>query len=157
LAKIVLVKNDQGKLEGHTEPERKRYAKFLAHAKSMAVGDTIAFEFKVPRSLPFHRRHFGILKMLFESQEQFDSQERLREWLEVGAGFCDILPGPKGKPVALARSIAWEALEQADFEAHHNDVIAFMRTPHCYRFLWPHLEDVTGSTMIETILMEFGA
>lgn len=157
MPKIILRKGESGKLEGLGEAEQRRYAKFLAHAKNMAVGDTIAFEFKVPRSLPFHRRHFGIIKMLFEAQEQFVDMERLREWLQVGAGFCDIMPGPKGVAVAVARSIAWENLDQADFESHHNDVVAFMRTPHCHRFLWPHLSDEMGSLNIETILAEFGA
>jgi hypothetical protein len=156
VSSVVIEKGEDGKLRGASEADEKRYAKFRRHVEGMPIGDTMRFTFAVPRSPAFHRRHFAILKSLFAAQEQFTDAEKFREWTQVGAGFCDLLPGPKGKPVAVSRSIAWENLEEAEFAEHHAAVLDFVRSVHFSRFLWPHLSDQQGALMVETILMEFG-
>lgn len=155
MADIVLTRDEQGKLRGLTQADERRWSKFLAAVKGLAVGDTLKAAFKIPRSPKFHRRHFAILKALFECQEQFTEFERFREWTQVGAGFCDILPGPRGKPVAVSKSIAWDALDDADFAEHHLAVMEFIRTPYFSRFLWPHLDDQGQFNMVEAIMAEF--
>lgn len=157
MADIVLTKDETGRLAGLNDVDDKRWRKFLSRLKSLTVGDTLCASFKIPRSRAFHRRHFAILAAVFKSQDQFVDPDKLREWLQVGAGFCDILPGPNGNPVAISRSIAWHNLEEADFAVHHAAVIDFMRSPRCTRFLWPHLDDRQQTEMIESIIAEFDA
>ena len=157
MSDVVIEKGGDGKLRGLGDKGGRAYARFLSQVRGMAVGDTMRFAFWVPRSLGFHRRHFKIIAKVFENQDQFQDIEKFREWLQVGAGFCDIYPGPKGKPVAIARSIAWERLEEADFEEHHREVIRFMRSAHCTRFLWPQMSDINADTFINNVLGEFGA
>ena len=157
MAEIVVTKADDGKLHGVTDADERRLARFRGHVDGMAPGDTAKFSFKIPRSPGFHRRHFKILSEVFKAQEQFQDAEKMREWLEVGAGFADIVPGPKGKPVAMARSIAWDVLDDADFAEHHAAVIGFLRSTYCTRFLWPQMSDLDADTFINGLLMEFGA
>ncbi len=157
MADLVLTKAEDGKLHGLTDADERRYAKFIATVREMEPGHTVRFTFKLPRSPQFHRLHFAILAALFKCQDQFTDAEKFREWTQVGAGFCDIVPGPKGKPVAVSKSIAWDALEEADFAEHHAAVIGFVRSVYFSRFLWPHLDDAKGSEMVEAILQEFGA
>jgi hypothetical protein len=155
VADVVLTRGPDGKLQGMGEKGARQYQRFLAAVKQLQPGDTMRFSFKLPRSPVFHRRHFAILNAVFEQQEQFASPEAFREWVQVGAGFCDLVPGPKGKPVAIARSIAWEALEEADFAEHHAAVVGFLRSTHCTRFLWPHMDDLAADTFIDNLLRSF--
>lgn len=157
MAECIVVKGEDGKLEGLGHKGGRQFLRFQHAVRKMEPGDTLRFSYKLPRSPAFHRRHFAILNRVFEQQEQFDNDEKFREWLQVGAGFCDLLPGPKGKPVAVSRSIAWEALDDADFAEHHAAVIAFMRSTHCTRFLWPLWSDVDADQFINNVLAEFGA
>jgi hypothetical protein len=155
VADCVVVKGEDGKLQGLGDKGGRQFARFQSAVRKMEPGETMRFSFKLPRSPGFHRRHFAILNRVFEQQEQFDNDEKFREWLQVGAGFCDLLPGPKGKPVAVSRSIAWEALDDADFAEHHADVMSFLRSVHCTRFLWPQWSDVEADTFINNVLQEF--
>ncbi len=155
MADIILCRDEAGKLDGLTDADRKRWVKFRSAVAALAPGDTLKASFKLPRSPKFHRFHFAVLAALFACQEQFTDPERFRQWVQIGAGFCDLMPGPKGKPVAISRSIAWENLDEAEFAEHHKAVIEFVRSLHFSRFLWPHLSDQKGSEMVEAILQEF--
>lgn len=155
MADLVLAKDEAGKLRGLTASDERRWSKFRRHIANLPVGGTVRASFKLPRSAAFHRRHFAILGALFNCQEQFADMEPFREWVQVGAGFCDIVPGPKGKPVAVSRSIAWDALEEADFAEHHAAVIDFVRSAYFSRFLWPAMSDLQGAEMVNAILQEF--
>lgn len=155
MAEITLTKTEDGKMAGVTHADQRRWDKFMSRWRAMAVGDTLKASFKLPRSPGFHKRHFKILAELYGAQEQFQDPDRFRQWVQIGAGFCDILPGPNGKPVAVSKSIAWESLDDADFAEHHAAVMVFVRSVHFARFLWPHLGDVAGMQMVEAILMEF--
>ena len=157
MADVVLTIGEDGKLVGLGEANQRRWAKFLARVKGMMPGDTVKASFSLPRSPAFHRRHFAILHALFDNQEAFTDLDAFRMWVQVGAGFCVLLPGPKGKPVAVPKSIAWDRLDDADFAAHHDAVIAFVRSPHFRAFLWPDAPDADRLAGVEAILEEFGA
>lgn len=155
MAKVVIYKDETGKLAGLGEANARAYNKFRAAIAKLEVGETLAFEWKAPRSPGFHRRHFALLNYIYEAQEQFQDADAFRMWVQVGAGFCDLLPGPKGKPVAVPRSIAWATLDEVDFSEHHAKVVAFLRSRHAIRFLWPHLDDARADEMMDSLLHEF--
>lgn len=157
MSTVIVTKGQDGKLQGLGDAGQRAYTRFLGRVKDLEPGETMRFSFWLPRSPGFHRRHFLILAAVFQQQDQFQDPEKLREWLQVGAGFCDILPGPKGNPVAISRSIAWENLDDADFAEHHAAVVAFMRSIHCTRFLWPHLADLKADELINGVLASVDA
>ena len=152
---VTLTIDERGKPAGLTERDAKAYGKFVKRLREMGRAESITFSWREPRSGPFHRRHFAIINALFEAQEQFTDADHFRKWVEVGAGYCDLLPGPKGKAVAVPKSIAYERLDQAEFEHLHDAVMAFLRSKHATRFLWPHLSDEQGGEMVDAILREF--
>lgn len=152
---VTLHIGESGKLEGLSERDRKAYAKFRARLEALGDG-SITFSWKEPRSGPYHRRFFAMVNRVFESQEQFQEAEHLLTWLKVGAGFADFVPGPKGKPVAMARSIGWERIDQIEFESIAQAIWKFFRSTYATRFLWPWLDDAKGMGMAEAILAEFG-
>lgn len=152
---VQVTKDEQGKLVGFGEKGERAYARFLAAVRELEPGEMLGFEYRVPRSGPFHRRHFAVLKAFFDSQEQFSDSEQFRKWTEVGAGHVEFVPGPKGRMVALPKSISYESLDDEEFRDVHERVVQFLRTPHATRFLWPHLSDLQAGEMVETILAGF--
>ena len=153
MSAVIIVKNPQGKLEGFGQIGAKAYGKFLAATKALEIGETLQFEYRVPRAPKFHRLHFaGLIHPLFEAQEQFPDEDRMRKWIEVGAGHCDYYPGARGRMVAIPRSIDYASLDDVAFGEVHEACKAFMRTEHCRRFLWPHLKPEQTAETIDTIL-----
>lgn len=149
---IAVTKNDQGKLVGAGEKSAKAYERFKAMLNALEPGEMVTLDYWHPRNPELHGWHFIILTAVFESQEQFENDKMFRKWIEVGAGHCDFVPGPKGRMVAIPRSIGWDELDDDDFQEHHEKAIDFLRSPDCTRFLWGHLNDAQQSEMIEGIL-----
>ncbi len=154
MATVTIKIGDQGKLEGLTDKDQKAYVKFLHRVKTLG-NSCLTFQWKEPRSGAYHRRHFSMLHALFTAQEQFSDEDQLRKWLEVGAGFCDFVPGPKGRMVAIPKSIAYDKLDQPEFEQIHDAVFGFARSEHARMFLWGHLSDLDSWEMIEAVLGDF--
>jgi hypothetical protein len=155
MSDVVVVRNEQGKLEGLGEKGRRAFGRFQRKVEKLEPGETLAFSWREPRSSRFHRLHFAILSAVFEAQEQFQDLEAFRMWCQVGAGACDLVPGPNGKPVAIPKSIAYHAMDDSEFHEHHEAVVTFLRSAHATRFLWPWMSDVQGDQHVDAILSEF--
>jgi hypothetical protein len=154
---VVIVKDDTGKLRGLGEKGERAYSRFRSHVERMEPGETIGFKWEKPRSPRFHRMFFGMLGTLFDQQEQFADLDQLRAWLTVGAGYCEFVPGPSGRMVALPKSIAWSKMEDNEFRELVNEVWAFLRSEHGQRFLWPHLSADKQAEAVESVLMGWEA
>lgn len=152
---VLLARDGEGKLAGATTLDQVRYQRWRARIEQLQPGECLTFTWSEPRSGPFHRRHFAILGALYERQEQFADFDQLRKWLEVGAGHCDFVPGPKGKMCAIPKSIAYDKLGEPEFRELHEAIVAFMRSEHATRFLWPHLEPLAAMAMVNGVLDEF--
>lgn len=139
MAAIVICKGQDGRLEGFGEKGRRAYLKFRKMVEEMAVGETLQFSFRMPRSPQHHRYLFAKLTGLFERQEQFADFDRLMEWVKVGSGHCDLLPGPNGALVAIPKSINWETLDEVGFTEFSRAMSDFLWTPYAQAALWPHL------------------
>ncbi|MCA3109850.1 MAG: DUF1367 family protein [Rhodocyclaceae bacterium] len=157
MSEILLTRDDTGKVTGLTEADQRAWSRFRKMLADLVPGECVRLAFWLPRSPKFHRRHFAIIGALFDAQEQFDDREQFRMWLQVGAGHCDFVPGPAGRMVALPKSIAWHKLDDAEFAAHHESVIGFVRSDRCTAFLWGHLQPADQLLMVETILAGFEA
>jgi Protein of unknown function (DUF1367) len=157
MARIVLVKDIDGELHGYTDADERAYHRFAQIVDELAEGETLAFSWREPRTPEFHRAHFALLKLIFESQETFAHADQLRAWLTCGAGHCDYVAGPGGELVAIPRSIAYETLDETDFREHHKRVIDFLRTPRAYHFLWPALTDIQGADAAAQLIAHYEA
>lgn len=155
MSDVVVFKGDDGKLSGFGDKGARAWAKFKKRVDGLQRGETLAFQWHEPRSGPHHRLFFAKLATLLDRQEQFEDLDTLLAWVKVGAGYCEFVPGPNGRMVALPRSIAWHKLDEADFGELHLKVNAFLRTEHAMRFLWGHLPADKASEAVEQLLQEF--
>lgn len=145
-----------GIVDGLGERGRKQWRRFFNGLMRLEPGEMVEIKTHKARSGPFHRRHMVIETAVFQAQEKFEHFEQFRNWLKVGAGFCDWIPGPKGAVIPVPRSIAFDKLEDDDMRQVHEDMVAFLRTDHAGRTLWKHLDQGRRIEVIEGLLGDFG-
>lgn len=155
MTQITVTKREDGKLDGFTDKDQRAYARFRSAIEALEQGELFQLSTWFPRNPKLHRLHFGTIKAFYEAQDRFDDAEPLRKWLYVGAGHADFVPGAKGETVAIPKSIAYDKIDDADFSEIHRQVVSFMRSEHCRRFLWGHLSDTQSYEMVEQLLQEF--
>lgn len=149
MPELIVYRDEQGKLQGHGAKGRRAWDKFRRVVSGLEPGETMGFSYRLPRSPQHHRFFFARLAELFDRQERFEEREHLLDWLKVGAGFVDLLPGRDGVPVAIPRSIAWSNLDEQEFIEVHRAIRDFLMTPHAQGFLWPHLAPHARMQMLE--------
>ena len=145
-----------GAIDGLSEQHRKSWRRiwnwFLHRAEP---GEMLEIKTHRERLGWYHRKHMALEQAVFEAQERFDSFEAFRAWMKVGSGFVDWYPGPKGGVIPVPRSISYARLEQDDMERVHADMVAFLRTPHAIKTLWPHTPESQRELAIEAVLASF--
>ena len=144
-----------GLFDGWNDSDKKGWRKIWKRLSDLEPGEFAVIEFVIPRSSPFHRRHFAILSAVFDAQERFADFEMFRDWITVGAGWVQWCAGPKGGVVPIPKSISYAKADQKEFEDYHGKVVAFLRGPHAAQFLWKHLGN-DANWMIDRILDGFG-
>lgn len=145
---LVIFKDDTGQLEGFGEKGRRAWLKFRKLVADLEPGEMLQFGYRLPRSPKHHRYFFARLGELFALQERFEDEGHLLEWLKVGAGHVDFVPGRDGQIVAMPRSIAWANLDEQGFIEFTRAMNDFLWTPHAQEFLWPALTPVKRSEML---------
>lgn len=154
-----------GLFDGWSRTDKQGWRKIWKRLMELEPGEFAVIEFVIPRSSPYHRRHFAILNAVFDSQERFDDLDRMRDWLSIGAGHVTWVPGARGGIVPLPKSISYAKADQHEFEDYHAKVMAFLRGDHAAVFLWgkcgPKGESdavkfARCQEMMDSILNEFG-
>ena len=151
----VTLTREDGKLTGLNDRDRRAYAKFKKRLETMGPKESLSFSWKEPRNPKHHRLVFLKFNALLDIQEQFDDVDDLRKWITVGAGYCDLVPGPYGKAVALPKSLNWERMEEPEFIEFHERMDAFLRSQHACNYLWGHLRGDQQAEMVEIFLKGF--
>lgn len=155
MSALIVFKDDTGKLEGFGAKGRRAWAKFTKLIAELEIGETLQFEYRMPRSPRHHSFFFLRLAALFERQEQFADQDRLLDWLKVGAGHVDMLPGRDGQMVAIPRSISWVKLDEQEFIEFARAMNDFLWTPYAQAVLWPHLSAESRYECVDNWFREF--
>lgn len=143
-----------GLFDGWSNDDKRGWRKIWKRLTNLEPGEFAVIEFVIPRSSPYHRRHMAIEAAVFDAQERFQDFEMFRDWLKIGAGWVEWVPGAKGGIVPLPKSISYAKADQADFEQYHTKVIGFLRGEHAAPFLWRHL-GAESHDMMDTILSGF--
>lgn len=145
-----------GMVDGLSEADQKSWRRFWNWIVRAGAGEIFSIETWAPRHGGFHRRHMVLETTVFKSQERIKNFEQFRNWLKIGAGFCDWLAGPKGGVVPVPRSISYRKCDEDAMRRFHDDAIEFLRGDHAAPYLWPHLDAAAADAMMNSILGEFG-
>lgn len=155
MTSILITRDETGRLVGLGEKDKTAYAKLKKILTELEQGSCLTMSYWFPRSAKMHGYHFAMLSAVWDTSEQFPELDDFRLWCQVGAGHVHFVPGPAGKMVALPKSIAWAAMDDQEFIAHHRKVVAFLRSQQATRFLWPSMSDQEAGELMNGILAEF--
>ncbi|MFC4923601.1 hypothetical protein [Delftia deserti] len=140
MTKLVLTKDQQGKLCGMDPAGQRAYGRFKAAVAALEPGQTMAFNYRLPRSPKHHAFFFAKLQRLLDRTEAFTDLDKLRAWLTLGAGYAYFVPGLDGKPNAIPQSLDFDCMDENEFCELHRAVDAFLWTGHAQAVLWPALD-----------------
>ena len=155
MSKVIIIKNNQGKLQGLDDQQQRAYLKWKKLVEGMEIGQTLSFSYRMPRSPDHHRLFFAKLQSLLARTETFTDMAKLRTWLVMGAGFVDFVPGMDGKPNAIPQSMDFESMDEAEFSELHRQVDNFLWTHRAQETLWPAIDDHARYQCMESLMQEF--
>lgn len=155
MSKVVLIKDEAGKLRGIDPAHERAYRKWRKQVLELPVGQTLGFSYRLPRSPAHHRLFFAKLNALLDRTEEFANIDKLRYWLTMGAGYFDLIPGFDGTPNAIPRSIDFDRMDEAEFSELHRAVDEFLMTDRALETLWPELLPMQRLAMAESFVREF--
>lgn len=150
MARFMVTRNEFGRIDGWRQPDKAAWAKLKTQMHELAYGELLTLESWFPRSPQLHRLHFAMMGRIYDNQDVFTDFEKFRDWVKVGAGFCDFHPFNDGV-FAVPKSIAWHRLDDHEFLEAHGRMMEFLRSKHARNYLWAHLDDSTSSAMIEAL------
>jgi hypothetical protein len=142
-------------LRGIDPKNHKRWRTFLRKMFSLEDGEIAEVSTKIPRSGAYHRFHMSVEQAVFHAQDKFQHFEQFRNWVKVGAGFCDWVAGPKGGVIPCPKSISYAELEEDAMREFHDDMLKFFRGEHAAPYLWKHLGEAGAAEMMESVLKDF--
>lgn len=83
-------------------------------------GEVIRVKLFKDRNPRHHRLFFALLKVVFQNQEKYLSQEALRFAITVQAGWVDEIQLTGDKVALRPRSIAWGKMDQHEFKTYYD-------------------------------------
>lgn len=116
MAELLLIRTGMA-LMGADDESRDRIAK-------MPRGQALRADVKRARNLALHRKFFALVGFVAERHPIYDTRDKALVAVKVAAGHCDFLPHPQtGELVAIPKSIAFDALEQGEFEEFYEAAV----------------------------------
>jgi hypothetical protein len=144
-----------GIVDGLGERGKKQWRRFVNGLMRLEPGEMVDIRTNKARSGPFHRRHMLIETRVFEAQEKFEHFKMFRDWLKVGAGHCEWIPGPRGAVIPVPLSIAYSEIEEDEMREFHDAAMAFLRSERAIKVLWPNTPAAQRDMAITSLLNEF--
>lgn len=152
---ITVAKNDAGQLQGLTAEDERGWRKFWDMVGGLEQGEFFSFDVWFPRNPKLHKLHFAVIGAVLDAQDRFLKPEALRAWLYVGAGYCELVPGPDGMTVAIPRSVKYSEIDDADFKKVHDSMMEFLAGEYCRAHLWPRLSEEASAELLGLLLSQF--
>jgi hypothetical protein len=90
------------------------------YVKSLGSGEIVLGRFKKARILPHHNKFFGILRMVFNNQEKYLSEEGLRKAITIQAGYVERIDLDGERFSLVPMSIAFEKMDQTEFNKFYD-------------------------------------
>lgn len=95
--------------------------KFSADALlGMDRGKVYKAEIVMPRNLGFHRKFFALVKLVFEAQDRYATEDDLLDALKIATGHAVVHHVKKGVAVYRTKSISFAKMEENDFRQFWN-------------------------------------
>ena len=85
------------------------------YLRGVAVGEVLKVKVSKPRNGKFHNKHFALLQVGFQNQEQFDSFDDWRKAVTIEAGFYVDRRMFDGSTMREAKSLSYASMDSLEF------------------------------------------
>lgn len=149
--KAMLIRTPAG-LHGATPDDQAAYAKFRRRIETMKPGKWLRLEWSTPRNGPHHRKMMALLSLVAENSETWDTTAKALVAVKLAAGFFDPHVDPAtGEVVKVPHSIAFDAMEQDDFDAFYSAALDAV-----IQAILPQMDRATADKLLEMIVEGWG-
>jgi hypothetical protein len=149
--KAMLIKTDTG-LRGSTPADHDAWLKFKRRLDTMLPGTWLRLEWKRPRHGKHHRKLFALLALVADNSETYDTTEKALVAVKLVTGHADPFIDPStGELMQLPRSIAYDAMEQDEFDRFYELAIDGV-----LRHILPGMDEATADRLLEMIVEGWG-
>ncbi len=149
--KALLVKTEKG-LRGSTPADHDAWMKFKRRLDSMQPGSWLRLEWVRPRHGAHHRKLFALLALVADNSETYDTTEKALVAVKLVTGYADPVIDPiTGELIQVPRSIAYESMEQDDFDRFYEAAIDGV-----LRHILPQLDRETADYLLEQVILGWG-
>jgi hypothetical protein len=94
--------------------------------RKVPLDKVVAVKIKRPRNLGHHRKFFALLKIVFENQEVYASEQALLAAIKIATGHCVPLVLADGTRAFVPSSISFASMDQTEFEAFWDKVVTLV-------------------------------
>lgn len=145
--KAVLLKTDKG-LRGATPADHEAWSKFRRRLETMKPGTWLRMEWSRPRNGGHHRKLFALLQLVAENSEVYDTPEKALVAVKLVSGYADPIVHPEtGEFIMVPRSIAYDAMEQDEFEQFYSAAIDGV-----LQHILPQMDRATADRLVDMIV-----
>jgi len=149
--KAMLLKTDKG-LRGATPADQEAWAKFRRRLETMKPGTWLRMEWARPRHGKHHRKFFALLNLVAENSETYDTTEKALVAVKLVTGYADPIIDPTtGELIQVPRSIAYDAMDQDEFEGFYSAAIDGV-----LRHILTSMDRDTADRLLEMIIEGWG-
>ena len=142
-------------IDGQAEEDQKAWRRFWNGVLNLGSGEFFSIKTLIPRLLPSHKKQMTLEGAIFKNQERFKDRDMFRLWLKVGSGWVEWCSGPKGGVFPVPKSLSFAKCDEGDFLRYRDQVLAFLRTAHAQKYLWPAQVPAVAEVTMLSILAEF--
>lgn len=82
---------------------------------NMDKGKVYKAEISMPRNLAFHRKFFALMKLVFDAQDRYATEDDLLDALKIATGHAEIHHVKKGLAVYRTKSISFAKMDEPNF------------------------------------------
>jgi len=96
--------------------------------KKIKNKEFVEADFKEARNIMFHRKFMALIKLVYENLNEQDIKKysdfnKLRKAITIAAGYFELQPLIDGTEQIVAKSIAFEKMDNFEFEKLYNSTI----------------------------------
>jgi hypothetical protein len=145
--KALLIKTDKG-LRGATPVDHAIWTTYKRRLDTLPSGKYLRIESAVPRNGQHHKKLMALLQLVTENSETYNTIEKALVAIKVVSGYTEPFIDPiSGKLTQLPKSIAYESMDQVEFEKFYSAAIDGVLS-----FILPQLDSAQADKLINIIV-----
>lgn len=121
-------------IKGHNLALKPADAQAEKYLTRVPFGESVVCKVNRPRNPGLHRKFFSLLSLVFENQERYSDFQTFRHEIVMRAGYFQEHHHLTGKVSYVAKSLAYESMDESEFEEVYDKVCGVI-----IQYFWPEI------------------